>query len=54
MYPWYFNSLQRCILFYGFCVVLAVNSDHSLKQLVCVMVKYGVLFEVRTELLNNT
>jgi hypothetical protein len=37
-------------------MVLTVSSDISLNiinQLIFVMVKFGVLFEVRTELLNN-
>jgi hypothetical protein len=40
---------------YGFCIVLSVNSNYflkSIKQLFFVMVKCGVLFEVRTEFLN--
>jgi hypothetical protein len=32
--------------------VLLLNLN-SVNQLICVMVKYGVLFEVRTEFLNN-
>jgi hypothetical protein len=41
---------------YGLPMVLTVNSDislNSVNQLIFVMVKYGVLFEVRTEFLNN-
>jgi len=38
---------------YGFCMILTVNSDHFLKHLIFVMVKCRVLFEVRTEFLNN-
>jgi hypothetical protein len=41
---------------YGLCVILSVNgviSLNSVKNLAFVMVKCGVLFEVRTELLNN-
>jgi hypothetical protein len=37
-------------------MVLTVNSDYllnSINQLIFVMVKCGVLFEVRTEFLNN-
>jgi hypothetical protein len=37
-------------------MVLTVNSDYflnNINQLIVVMVKYGVLFEVRTEFLNN-
>jgi hypothetical protein len=37
-------------------MVVIVNSDYSLSninQLIFVMVKCGVLFEVRTEFLNN-
>jgi hypothetical protein len=37
-------------------MILSVNSDYFLKQhyqLILVMVKCGVLFEVRTEFLNN-
>jgi hypothetical protein len=37
---------------YGFRMVLTVNSDYffnSINQLIFVMVKYGVLFEVWTE-----
>jgi hypothetical protein len=39
---------------YGLCIVLSVNSDYFLKlnQLIFVMVKCCVLFEVRIELLN--
>jgi hypothetical protein len=40
---------------YGFCMILAVNSDYFLEhreQVDLAMVKCGVLFEVRTELLN--
>jgi hypothetical protein len=38
-------------------MILTINSDHFLKgrnQLIFVMVKCGVLFEVRTEFLNIT
>jgi hypothetical protein len=31
----------------------AIMSLNSINQLIFVMVKYGVLFEVRTEFLNN-
>jgi hypothetical protein len=34
-------------------MVLTVNSDYFLNQLIFVMVKCGVLFEVRTEFLNS-
>jgi hypothetical protein len=37
-------------------MIVSVNSDHfrnSINQLIFVMVKCGVLFEVRTEFLNN-
>jgi hypothetical protein len=49
------SNYAFCI--YWFCMVLTVNSDYFLKQrkkLIDVMVKFGVLFEVRTEFLNNT
>jgi hypothetical protein len=42
------SGLAFCI--YGFCMILTVN---SVNQLIFVMVKCGVLFEVRTEFLNN-
>jgi hypothetical protein len=35
---------------YGFSMILTVN---NINQLIFVMVKCGVLFEVRTEFLNN-
>jgi hypothetical protein len=40
---------------YGFLMFLTVNSDYLnvINQLIFVMVKYGVLFEVRTEFLNT-
>jgi hypothetical protein len=38
---------------YGFCTILTVNSGYFLNQLIFVMVKCGVLFDVRTEFLNN-
>jgi hypothetical protein len=41
---------------YGLCIVLTVNSDFSLNkinQLILEIVKYGVLFEVRTEFSNS-
>jgi hypothetical protein len=37
-------------VFLGFCMVLTVD---SVNQLIFVMVTCGVLFEVRTEFLNN-
>jgi hypothetical protein len=42
-------------LLYGFLMFLIVNSDYflnSINQLICLMVKCGVLFEVRTEFWN--
>jgi hypothetical protein len=47
-------SLTNCnTIFYicGLCMVLTVNSDYflnSINQLILLMVRYGVLFEVRT------
>jgi hypothetical protein len=42
-----------CILNYGFCMVLTVNSDISFSfQLMFLMVKCCILFEVRTGILN--
>jgi hypothetical protein len=41
---------------YGFCMVLTVTaiiSFNNINQLICVIVKCGVLFEVRTEFLYN-
>jgi hypothetical protein len=41
---------------YGFSIILTVNRDYislnSINQLIFVMLKCGVLFEVRTEFLN--
>jgi hypothetical protein len=42
---------------YVFLVIPTVNSDcflNDINQLIAVMVKYGVLFEVRTEFLKIT
>jgi hypothetical protein len=36
-----------------FSVQTGIISLNSINQLIFVMVKYGVLFEVRTEFLNN-
>jgi hypothetical protein len=47
---------QKLHFVFMFCMVLTVNGDFSLNsinQLIFVMVKCGVLFEVRTEFLNN-
>jgi hypothetical protein len=44
-----FSSIAFCI--YGFCIILSVNSN-NINQLIFVMVKCSVLFEVRTEHLN--
>jgi hypothetical protein len=55
--PSHFNNLQNCILYLWVNVVLTVNRIISLNganQLIFVMVKFGVLFEVRTELLYIT
>jgi hypothetical protein len=41
------NEIQKCN-----CVAYVLNLN-SVNQLISVMVKYGVLFEVRTEFLNN-
>jgi hypothetical protein len=38
------------VIFYSYVPILNLN---SVNQLIFVMVKYGVLFEVRTEFLNN-
>jgi hypothetical protein len=49
------NDCAFCI--YGFRMVLtetAIISLNSIKQLILVMVKYGVLFEVQTEFLTVT
>jgi hypothetical protein len=49
-----FQLSQPCILFVCFlCLSLkkAIISLNSISQLIFVMVKYGVLFEVRTEFL---
>jgi hypothetical protein len=44
--------LTFCV--YAFCMILGVKSDYFLKQpVILVMVMCGVLFEVRTEFLNN-
>jgi hypothetical protein len=53
----YFVFMGFAVLcIYGFCMVLTVKktiiSLNSINQLIFVMVKYGVLFEVRTEFLN--
>jgi hypothetical protein len=52
--PCYLKNLQRCILYlwvlYG-SHSKAITSLNSISQLICVMVKCGVLFEVRTEFL---
>jgi hypothetical protein len=41
------------ICFVRFSLYTAIISLNSINQLIFVMVKYGVLFEVRTEFLNN-
>jgi hypothetical protein len=52
----YALMIINCVVYiYGPGMGLGVNSDYSLNsvnQLIFVMVKYGVLFEVRTESLN--
>jgi hypothetical protein len=48
-------SSKSAFCIYGFCMIFSVNSDNflnSINQLIFLMVKYGVLFEVRTESLN--
>jgi hypothetical protein len=53
MYQLTICNLEPCSI-HGFCMVLtAIISLNSVNQLIFVMVKCDVLFEVRTEFLNN-
>jgi hypothetical protein len=45
-----FNNQYPAFSVDGFCMILTLN---SVKELMFLMVKYGVLFEVRTGFLNN-
>jgi D-alanyl-lipoteichoic acid acyltransferase DltB (MBOAT superfamily) len=50
------QSVMLNFVFIGFAwfsLYTAIISLNSVNQLIAVMVKYGVLFEVRTEFLNN-
>jgi hypothetical protein len=49
------NNQQLCVLYLWVFMILGVNREFSLNnvnQLIFVMVKCGLLFEVRTEFLN--
>jgi hypothetical protein len=44
--------LNSALCMYGFCMILSINGDYFRKQLIFVMVKCYVFFEVRTQFLN--
>jgi hypothetical protein len=54
--PTYLTTTNPAVCIYGSYMILTVNNDYFLNlinELIFVMVKCGVLFEVRTEFLNN-
>jgi hypothetical protein len=55
MYQLSYQPVVRAFPSYGFCMILSVISAYfnSITQLIFVMVKSGVLFEVRTEFLTS-
>jgi hypothetical protein len=49
-------SQQTCFCIYGFHMILCASNDYflnNINHLIFVMMKCGVIFEVRTEFLNN-
>jgi hypothetical protein len=56
MYQLSFQLVTQCFVFMDFVwlsLYIAIISLNSINQLIFAMVKCGVLFEVRTEFLNN-